>query len=75
VECSGVGIMGGFDHREDASGMTDLNAPVLRITGLAIMGGVEVRVRLPGESRRDANRRVRAERKRGRLRSGAEEEP
>jgi hypothetical protein len=74
VECSGVGIMGGFDHREDAASASDPNAPVLRVTGLAMMGGVEVRVRYPGETRRDARRRVRDERKQGRLRGGAEEE-
>ena len=74
VECTGVGIMGGFDHREDASSTHDVNTPVLRVTGVAIMGGVEVRVRYPGETRRDARRRVRDERKQGHLRSGDEEE-
>jgi hypothetical protein len=74
VECTGVGIMGGFDHRDDAASEGDPNGPVLRITGLAIMGGVEVRVRYPGESRRDAKRRVREERKQGRLPGGTEEE-
>ena len=74
IECTGVGIMGGFDHREDADAAIDPNAPVLRVTGVAIMGGVEVRVRFPGETRRDAKRRVRAERKPGRLRGGDEED-
>jgi len=73
VECSGVGIMGGFDHREDATAPLDPNAPVLRVTGVAIMGGVEVRVRFSGETSREARKRLRAERKQHRLRGGNEE--
>jgi hypothetical protein len=65
VECTGMGIMGGFDHREDAVAPLDPNAPVLRVTGVAIMGGVEVRVRYPGETSREARRRLRDERKHG----------
>ena len=74
VECNGVGIMGGFDSRDDATITDDPNAPVLRITGLAIMGGVEVRVRYPGESRRDARRRVRGQGRQKRLRPAEQEE-
>ena len=58
VECSGVGIMGGFDHREE-SGEARTSASILRITGVALMGGVDVKVRRPGDSRRDARRRAR----------------
>jgi hypothetical protein len=36
----------------------------VRVTGLALMGGVDVMVRYPGESARDAKRRNREERKR-----------
>lgn len=44
VESEGFAIMGGFDDgRGHAS--TDPNAPLIRLKGLAIMGGVEVRVR------------------------------
>ena len=74
VECSGIGIMGGFDHREDVASEADPNAPVLRVTGFAMMGGVEVRVRFPGETRRDARRRMRAERRQDRLPRGSDEE-
>ncbi|MSR07878.1 MAG: DUF1707 and DUF2154 domain-containing protein, partial [Gemmatimonadetes bacterium] len=73
VECTGMGIMGGLDHREDATTIADPNAPVLRVTGLAMMGGVEVRVRYPGETRHDARRWVRGARRRGRLRDGRED--
>ena len=67
VECSGLGVMGGFDHRDDVANEPDASAPVLRITGIALMGGVEVRVRYPGESGKDARRRVREDRREDRL--------
>jgi hypothetical protein len=41
VDVGGVGIMGEFDHKETGTGVP--NAPRLRISGLAIMGGVSVR--------------------------------
>ena len=70
VECNGLGVMGGFDHRDDTTAApADPSAPVLRITGIALMGGVEVRVRFPGESKRDAKKRVREDRKQVRSRN------
>jgi hypothetical protein len=36
---------------------------MLRITGFALMGGVSIETRLPGESRRDPKRRIKKERK------------
>lgn len=73
VESRGIALLGGFDHSADtptASG--DPSQPTLRITGVALMGGVGVSVRYPGESARDARRRQRQERreKRRRLRRG-----
>jgi hypothetical protein len=62
VVSHGVGVMGAFDQTGD-SGFEDPNAPTLRISGLALMGGVEITVRNPGESARDARRRRRAERR------------
>lgn len=41
VDVAGVGIMGGFDHKESNSGLT--NAPRLSVTGLAMLGGVSVK--------------------------------
>jgi hypothetical protein len=70
VETSGVGIMGGFDHHQDARPTFEPGGPVLRISGLALMGGVEVAVRYPGESARDARRRLKEERKTKRLPGG-----
>ena len=64
VECSGIGIMGGFDEDHGEPQSDDPNAPVIRVTGVALMGGVSVEVREPGESARDARRRRREGRRR-----------
>jgi hypothetical protein len=61
VEVDGTAIMGGFENRGGA--MVDPDRPLLRISGLVIMGGVEVSTRLPGESAGQARRRARRERK------------
>lgn len=62
VECSGVGILGGFDYdQKESPRHYDPDAPVVRIHGAAMFGGVEITVRRPGESKRDARRRRRAE--------------
>ena len=58
VESDGIAIMGSFAHQEDASITPDGNAPILRLRGLSIMGGVDVSIRYPGESERDAKRRL-----------------
>ncbi len=63
VETRGLGIMGGFDGFDQPSGDPDPDAPKLLIRGVAVMGGVEVTSRLPGESARDAKRRRRQERR------------
>jgi hypothetical protein len=70
VDTSGIGILGGFEHHAEEQD-APAGAPVIRITGLAFMGGVEVTVRHPGETSGDAKRRRRLERKeRRRLRKG-----
>ena len=61
VESHGIGIMGGFDHFTEMA--PDPDAPTLRVTGFACMGGVEISQRYPGESSREARRRRRAERR------------
>ncbi len=82
VDCSGIGIMGGFDERYGEPATDDPEAPVVRVTGFALMGGVQVEAREPGESSRDARRRwkeavrgVRARRSRIRRRLGRGEDP
>lgn len=62
IECNGVGILGGFDYSQDDVPAA-IDAPVIRISGFAMMGGVNVEVREAGESERDAKRRRRALRK------------
>lgn len=61
VESHGVAIMGGFAHTARAAADHDPEAPRLRINGFALMGGVEIDVRLPGESKRDSRHRLREE--------------
>lgn len=63
VECDGVAIMGGFEELDRGHGEPDPDRALLRITGLATMGGVSIATRLPGESARDAKKRVKKERK------------
>lgn len=71
VESNGLAIMGGFGGaamrgRSGAGPRGETahpKAPLVRIRGFALMGGVDVSVRLPGESQRDARKRLRAERK------------
>ncbi len=72
VESHGLALLGGFDHHADGTVHPDPSAPTLRITGVALMGGVEVAVRHAGETARDAKRRRKLERReqRRRLRGG-----
>jgi hypothetical protein len=69
VEVAGTAIMGGFGHVERIPHRLDPEVPVLRVHGVAIMGGVAVETRLPGESESDAHRRRRRDRRA--LRAGA----
>ncbi len=72
VEVSGVGIMGAFEASDDLTGVIDPAKPILRVSGLAMMGAVEVTMRVQGETSRDAKRRRKLARKelRKRLRGG-----
>jgi hypothetical protein len=63
VDVDASAIMGGFDERHRAPQAPDPGRPVLRVTGLVVMGGVEIETRLPGETKRDARRRAKRERK------------
>ena len=49
VETIGAAIMGGFESSAGDATALDPGQPVLRVTGLAIMGGVEVKVQKPGK--------------------------
>lgn len=72
VDVSGVGIMGGFEHDQSTRSSPPPGAPTVRISGIALMGGVSVVVRYPGESAKDARRRIKEERKSKRLGRGAD---
>lgn len=72
VEWGGIALMGGVTTPEPATPPAP-DAPVIRISGLVCMGGVDVVERHPGESARDARKRIRKDRKaRRRLASGDE---
>ena len=59
VEVNGSAIMGGFAHVNRAPATPDPELPLLRIHGLVVMGGVEVRMQLPGEDEHAARHRER----------------
>ena len=61
VQMHGSAIMGGFADVDRAPANPDPDAPLLRVRGLTMMGGVSVSMRLPGESERGARRRARRE--------------
>lgn len=63
VECNGMGIMGAFESMERSPVVPDPGKPLLRISGGALMGAVEIETRLVGESARDAKKRRKRERK------------
>ena len=56
VDVSGVGIMGGFDHRATGPGLP--GAPRVRVVGVAVMGGVNVKRRPVKQARQSRNRDI-----------------
>ncbi|HEX8675310.1 MAG TPA: LiaF domain-containing protein [Longimicrobium sp.] len=63
VEMNGIALMGGFEEHSRTLDPPPPDAPVLRVGGFALMGGVEVSVRHPGETARDARQRHREHRR------------
>ena len=49
VECHGVAILGGFESLNRAPASADPSAPLLRVRGRVVFGGVQIETRLPGE--------------------------
>lgn len=49
VETQGFALMGGFDHLSELGSEPAPDAPVIRVTGFAFMGGVSIKVRERGE--------------------------
>jgi Domain of unknown function (DUF1707)/Cell wall-active antibiotics response 4TMS YvqF len=63
VTCDGIAIMGEFkEHHPEDTERAD--APTIRIDGTAVMGTVSIQTRLPGETRLEAWRRRRLQRRR-----------
>jgi hypothetical protein len=48
LETDGVAIMGGFEDRIHEPGIARADAPIVRVTGMAIMGGVDAQVQAIG---------------------------
>ena len=63
VEVDGMALCGSFDHETDEPLRSDPDLPTLRVRGLVVLGEVNVEVRLPGETPRQAKKRHRLERK------------
>jgi hypothetical protein len=63
VECDATAIMGGFEELDRGHGGPDPDRALLRITGIAVMGGVSIETRLVGESSRQARKRIKHERR------------
>jgi hypothetical protein len=49
VEMDGTAVLGGFEHSERAPAEPDPDRPLLRVYGLACLGGVNIETKLPGE--------------------------
>ncbi len=59
VECNGVGILGQFESMHRGTGDGSSQTPRLRITGLAVMGALEISVKDPGQTmKRDSRANV-----------------
>lgn len=66
IECRGSAVMGSFEQLGSASSDMSVGAgtaTVVRLDGLSVLGSVEVAVRYAGESKREARRRRRIEKK------------
>jgi len=64
VDASGLGLMGGFDEADNAP-VAPPGAPVVRVRGLAVMGGIEVTRKLRRSAMaRDDGREVGSSRRR-----------
>ncbi len=61
VECEGTAILGQVEELHRAPPAPDPERPLLRVSGTFMLGQLEVTTRLPGETRRAARRRQRAE--------------
>ncbi len=58
IECDGSAVMGQFSERTGMSPDPGVDAPTLRITGMAVFGEVKVVMRLPDETPMETLRRT-----------------
>jgi hypothetical protein len=63
VECDATAIFGGFEEMARGHGTPDPGRALLRVSGFCMMGGVSIETRLPGESSRQARKRLKNEQK------------
>ncbi len=68
VESNGFALMGGFE--QVAQEATGSEAPLIKVNGFVCMGAAEIKVRLPGETEREARKRIKQEKGRRRLQRG-----
>lgn len=50
VECDGTVFLGHFEGMDRSAGERNPDAPLLRITGVAVMGAVEINTRVPDDA-------------------------
>jgi hypothetical protein len=68
LESNGFALMGGFESVDQES--AGPAAPLVKVNGFACMGAVEIKVRLPGETEREAKKRLKDERRLKKLQRG-----
>ena len=61
VEINGIPFLGGFGCADDVGVGAGPSSPLLSIRGVFFLGGARVEMRYPGESKKDAKQRRRAE--------------
>ncbi|UCC81549.1 MAG: DUF1707 and DUF2154 domain-containing protein [Gemmatimonadota bacterium] len=59
VTVRGLGLLGAVDQEEQAAGAVGPDAPQLKVTALACMGGVEVKTRASDKARETGSKRTR----------------
>lgn len=60
VETAAMAVMGGIEDTSEGPDYDTESTPVIRVKGLACMGGIEIHTRLPGETAREAKKRRKA---------------
>ena len=63
VQCAGSAVFGSFEGRDSSPAPVRPGQSMVRVDGLSVFGAVEIETRHVGESRKEAKRRRRLERK------------